>query len=94
MRIYIAGPITGIVDYKKKFMEAEEKIKSMGHIAINPAFLPEGLKDYMKICKAMVDQADAIILLSGWEKSVGACEELEYASDRGKRAFQEDDLWK
>lgn len=94
MKIYIAGPITGIIDYKQKFMAAEEKVKEMGHIAINPAYLPEGLRDYMGICKAMIDQADAIILLDGWEDSKGSCEELTYAHDKGIKPYQGVDIWK
>ena len=37
MRVYIAGPITGIMDYKEKFIKAEKQLKEMGHIVINPA---------------------------------------------------------
>jgi nucleoside 2-deoxyribosyltransferase len=85
MKIYIAGPITGMVDYKKKFREAEERVKEMGHIAINPSFLPEGLKNYMEICKAMIDQADSVLFLDGWEDSTGANIEFVYAKEKGKR---------
>ena len=49
MKVYIAGPVTGIFDYKQRFKAAEEKVKGMGHIAINPSFLPDGLSNYMGI---------------------------------------------
>jgi len=65
----------------------------MGHIVINPAYLPEGLNNYMCICKAMIDQADAIVFLNGWRKSKGACEEYEYAIDTKKQIFEEVSLW-
>lgn len=93
MKIYIAGPITGIIDYKQKFTDAEERVKEMGHIAINPALIPEGLKYYMDICKAMVDQADAIILLRGWEHSKGSVEEMEHARKTGKAIYKESEVW-
>lgn len=92
MKIYIAGPITGIIDYKQKFMAAEEKVKARGHIAINPAFLPDGLNHYMDICKAMVDQADAILVLGGWEDSKGTFEEMDYARRSDKAIYTEADL--
>lgn len=80
MRVYISGPITGIMDYRKKFAEAEQTVKEMGHIAISPAYLPEGLRDYIPICFAMLDQADAILLLPGWEDSKGATMEYKHAA--------------
>lgn len=41
MRIYIAGAMTGVFKYKELFMEAERYIKGLGHIVVNPAYLPE-----------------------------------------------------
>lgn len=79
MKIYIAGPITGTFDYRKKFAKAERKLMSMGHIVINPSFLPGGLDDYMPICKAMIDQADAVYFLCNSDKSIGAKEEYAYS---------------
>jgi len=83
MIIYIAGAMTGKFNYKKKFMEAERKIKEMGHIVVNPAHLPEGLLDYLEINKAMIDQCNGIYVLSGSEKSVGTNLELEYCISKG-----------
>lgn len=42
MRVYIAGAMTGVFKYKEKFIEAEEYIRGLGHIVLNPSFLPEG----------------------------------------------------
>lgn len=83
MRVYIAGAMTGVFRYKDAFMEAERKIKELGHIVLNPAYLPEGLADYFEINKAMIDQCDSIYFLSGWIDSVGAHKELEYAESKG-----------
>lgn len=54
MRVYIAGAMTGVFKYKEKFIEAEEYIRGLGHIVLNPSFLPEGLSDYYEINKAMI----------------------------------------
>ena len=83
MKIYIAGPITGVFNYKQSFLKAESELKSKGHIVLNPAYLPEGLKDYMPICYAMIDQADGVYFLNGWKDSVGAKLEYEYADKKG-----------
>ena len=97
MRVYIAGAMTGKFKYKEAFKRAEGRIKELGHIALNPSFLPEGLADYFEINKAMIDQCDAIYVLSGYEESVGTKKELEYVKSKGwsKEAgniiYEEDD---
>ena len=44
MKIYIAGAITGDPEYREKFRRAEEAVRAEGHVAVNPAVLPEGLE--------------------------------------------------
>ena len=87
MIIYIAGAMTGKFTYKEKFMEAEKKIKALGHIVVNPAYLPEGLSDYFEINKAMIDQCNGIYVLSGSEDSVGTQRELDYCVSKGWSAM-------
>ena len=92
MVIYIAGPITGHFDYRNKFKEAEAMISKLGHTVINPSTLPPGLKsneDYMHICKSMIDVADGVYFLKGWENSKGAMEEHSYSVDKDKMIFEE-----
>lgn len=83
MRVYIAGAMTGVFYYKKPFLDAERELKELGHIIVNPAYLPEGLSDYFEINKAMIDQCDAIYVLEGWENSVGTKKEIEYCKSKG-----------
>ena len=87
MRVYIAGAMTGKFDYKKYFMEAEDYVKELGHIVVNPAYLPEGLSDYYEINKAMIDQCDAIYVLLGYETSVGTKKEIEHATKTKKQVI-------
>ena len=87
MKIYLAGPITGVENYKENFTKVQSSLEKQGHTVINPAFLPEGLGDcntYMSICFPMIDVADAVVLLDGWEDSRGACREWGYAFARDK----------
>lgn len=93
MKVYIAGKITGNENYKAEFAEAEKKLRTLGHIPLNPAVLPEGLEkaDYMRICLAMLDSADAIALMLNWTGSPGANIELSLAMYTGKKQI---DLWK
>ena len=90
MIIYIAGPITGILDYKKQFDKAEEELKRKGHIVINPSMIPPGLKshsDYMDICYPMISASDAVYLLDGYEDSKGALMERDFANKRDKKIY-------
>lgn len=91
MIIYIAGKITGDSDYKEKFDIAATSLELQGHIVLNPAELPEGMlpADYMRICFAMIDTADAIYLLENWEYSRGASVEKDYAIYTGKSVITE-----
>ena len=74
MKIYIAGPITGVPDYKQHFAAAEKRLRDAGHITMNPAVLPEGFThaEYMHICYAMIDVCEAVYMLEGWRESKGA----------------------
>jgi hypothetical protein len=87
LKVYIAGKITGDPEYKRKFLSAHMEQKNEGHIVLNPAHLPEGMKsaDYMRICLAMIDSADLVAFLPGWESSAGARIEHEYCRYTGKR---------
>lgn len=91
MKIYIAGKITGDPNYKEKFDIAATSLELQGHIVLNPAELPEGMlpADYMRICYAMLDTADAIYLLKDWHSSSGASIERNYAMYTGKSIFTE-----
>lgn len=87
MKVYLAGKITGDPGYRAKFREARERVEWMGHIALDPSVLPEGMEtaDYMRICTAMLDSADAIGLLRDWADSPGAKCEMDLAQYLGKR---------
>lgn len=86
MKIYIAGKISGNPTYKTDFERPAIKLEAEGHIVLNPAALPEGMRqeDYMRICFAMIDVADKVYLLPGWYCSEGARLERDYCIYIGK----------
>ena len=83
---YIAGPMTGIQGKNRAaFCEAQAELEKRGYLVLNPAMLPDGMdgEKYMPICLAMVQQADVVWLLPGWENSNGARIEQQMAEYQG-----------
>lgn len=80
MKIYIAGKITGNENYREEFAKAQAELEKNGHTVLNPAVLPEGLTkgEYMRICFSMIDIADEVVFLPGWQDSEGAMLETDY----------------
>ena len=93
--VYLSGKITGKDNYKEDFARAEAFMQEMGYIVINPANLDEisdGLsyEQYLRVCYQLVDIADIIFMVSGWQKSKGANAELSYAKSLGKKVMYQD----
>jgi hypothetical protein len=78
--IYIAGPIAGVEKYWEAFEQAEDDLSALGYIPLSPARLPMGLtnEQYARIDMAMLDSADAVLFIAGWENSEGAKLEKRY----------------
>ncbi len=91
MKVYLSGGITGISGYMEVFERAEKLLSELGHVVINPAkvngMLPAETtyQEYMKMSETMLDMADSIYMINGWEKSVGAKYERHYAQIMGKK---------
>lgn len=87
LKIYIAGKINGLENYKEIFKKAEDKLIKNGDRCMNPSVLGEGFpyEAYMPICLAMLECCDIIYMLDNWEDSKGAKVELAYAKLQGKK---------
>ena len=84
--VYIAGKIKGVAKYWEPFEKAEDDLSALGYIPLSPARLPQGMspEQYMRICFAMIDSADAVLFLDNWENSPGATLEANYCKYTGK----------
>lgn len=78
--VFISGPITGVHKYYEPFEAMMDELSAAGYIPLSPTWQPEGLTNaqYMRICFAMIDSADAVILLPNWESSTGSLLEHLY----------------
>lgn len=92
--VYLAGPITGIPDYRAHFQKAEDRalILFQARVVLNPAALPGGLEHaaYMRIRIPMISEADCVLLLPGWRKSTGSQMEFSFARENGKQIYEFD----
>ena len=81
MKVYIAGKITGLENYKELFSAEERRLREKGYTVMNPSILPNGFEydEYMRICYSMIDVCDGVYFLNNWTDSKGAKLEHEYA---------------
>jgi len=85
MRLYIAGPMTGLPEFNyPAFFRAADRLRDVGHDPINPARADgrEGCKtwlDYMRAALLDLAVCDGIALLDGWGESRGAALEAHIA---------------
>lgn len=93
MKIYISGPITGTRDARERFEAMARRVKKYGHTPINPYYLGLALPDgghtqYMALCFVLMDFADAILMMDGWDRSRGAIMERKRACAHGLPVFE------
>lgn len=104
VKIYIAGPIAANKNYKENFENAHFKLMAKGYYVENPVREGENLErkierfrmrkptyeEYMENGLKQLKNCDAIYMLKGWKKSLGANRELGYALGSGKFVMFED----
>lgn len=76
--IYLSGDTTKY----EEFDRYDDALRLMGYNTLLPTHLPGGLTEQqeMWIRMAMIDSADAVIALSGWEKDNKADHEIGYCA--------------
>ena len=92
MKVYIAGPMTGLPHFNRPaFNQAALNLSFEKHVPLNPAILPDGLTeaDYMAVGLTMLQRADAIYLLTGWQFSAGARAEHALALKLGLEVIEQ-----
>lgn len=94
-KIYLSGAITGSPDYMAQFDEAEKELTAKGWRVLNPAKTSATLPAtsylvYMQLSLVQLQDASAIYMLQGWERSPGAVFEKHVAESMGYAViFQE-----
>lgn len=91
-QIYLSGPMTGYPESNyPAFEAATSALRAAGHLVYTPhEFLSPGKpsqKDlrraFAAYCRFICEDADTIVLLPGWEKSLGVSAELALAKNCG-----------
>lgn len=97
--VYISGPITGTDDYRERFRDVEKRLLDNGYRVFNPVVIPEFIdkisgyqfeyEDYIDFDLLLVDKADIVYMMKGWEDSPGANKERDLAIRKGKLIMYE-----
>ena len=98
MRVYLAGPMSGLPDFNfPAFFAAAGRLEAEGHVVFNPAQNDLDTWGDLETIKAqanyrdclrmdlnwILDNADAIAVLPGWENSKGTRVEVALAEALG-----------
>lgn len=89
-RVYISGAISETADFMERFAKAQKELEGQGYSVINPALISSNMPkdttydEYMKMAFTMLDIADGVYFLRGWDNSIGANREYGYALAKDK----------
>lgn len=89
--VYLSGPMTGDADYVNKFDRAATVLRSDDYAVINPAETDPANGDWfdwMKQDVADILRTDLLVLLPGWEDSVGSRFERALAVATGVPVYE------
>jgi hypothetical protein len=95
-RVYVSGPMTGYDEYNfPAFAEAAKGLRELGYAVCSPAetdqFLGLGVMthaQYLRFDFARVLEADFLVALDGWERSMGAISEILMAVRMGTKVWR------
>lgn len=84
MRIYLAGPMSGLPEHNyPAFMAGAADLRGFGHFVLNPAELNPPDVTYRQALSVdlawIIAHAELLVLLPGWEKSKGSRVEVDLA---------------
>ena len=97
LNVYLSGPVTGTDDFKTRFEFGEAKVDQKfgdNARAINPVKIAEQLPEsitydeIMQICFDTIRACDVLLLMPGWQKSMGCNQEYGYAIGIGKEVVK------
>lgn len=78
MKIYLSGPMSGLKNFNyPEFHRCSESLRKKGYEVVSPAEIVPTMFDgkwdkCMRICITAVFDADAVVVMEGWENSRGA----------------------
>ena len=92
--VYLSGDIFN-EDCKINFALAQNFLEGLGYVVINPIQLTNvadnlAQEQIMQIRYRLVEVANIIFMVSGWQKSKSANAELNYAKSLGKKVMYQD----
>jgi hypothetical protein len=84
--VYIVGRIKGVEKYWEAFEKAEDDLTAEGFIPLSPARLPWNMSEQKtrQLQQAMMNTADAVLFLPGWNQSAIGQVEMCFCKYLGK----------
>lgn len=96
MKLYLAGPMSGIPDLNFPAFHAEAaRLRGLGHVVVNPAELNPTSSDWLECMRVDIRElvmCDGVAMLPGWWNSRGARLERQIGTGLGLRVFSSDQL--
>lgn len=86
MKMYIVYPKQLAEKYKDTFNDLRDRLVNKGFTILDPSTIPESVseQEHLHICKAMIDVADIVVLMTCLGYTKEAKPERQYATEKEK----------